>query len=83
MPSGTYESLKDFFFASYVTFYLLLVILHIIEKILFSMLEEVKLPIRLLGEDRKIKKPAKKKCTKNGRIDGRTKILAEKEMSKE
>ena len=59
MPSGTYESLKDFFFASYVTFYLLLAILHIIEKILFSMLEEVKLPIRLLGEDRKIKKPAK------------------------
>ena len=47
------------------------------------MLEEVKLPIRLLGEDRKIKKPAKKKCTKNGRIDGRTKIVAEKEMSKE
>ena len=41
-------------------FYLLLAILQIIEKILFSMFEEVKPLIRLLREDRKIKKACKK-----------------------
>ena len=49
-------------------FYLLLAILQIIEKILFSMFEEVKPLIRLLGFDRKIKKPAKKNAPKTDEL---------------